>query len=399
MTDKLITALRARIPIVSATTTDPIHAREVLEFLLEGPVVPTPALDVDSQLKKLTSRYVLTHGFESSIEHAYLGLQQRERTAILINTDLESPLIYDTGTLPVPRQKLRQLLTERVEDPEAFLALTGGLTLRDTRDLLAMTAARDKALTPRGFSLSRQQYMPRTRGIEPVSTTLPYYLPNPDLDEWLDLNRPFFLDAEVDERLIPRGLLLAGEPGVGKTLGAKHLAAELGVPLYRLDVPGLMSKWLGDAESNLRRALAQAEQESPCVLLMDEIEKAFAGAGKDHETTGRILGYLLWWLQEHESRVLSVMTTNDMQALPTELYRPGRIDSFLVLTGLGLDEAGDMAGSLLKTFHLEPLLHTAAWSKAFERLKDLDAEHSDGIAHAQVTQAVFHAVKSLSQAI
>jgi SpoVK/Ycf46/Vps4 family AAA+-type ATPase len=118
-------------------------------------------------------------------------------------------------------------------------------------------------------------------------------------------------------------------PGCGKSLTAKAAAHLFGLPLLRLDVGRLMGRYVGDSEGNMRRALALAESVSPCVLWIDELEKAFAGlssGGSGSEVTSRLFGFFLTWMQEKSGAVFVIATANDITALPPELLRRGRFD-------------------------------------------------------------------------
>ncbi|MEA1969770.1 MAG: AAA family ATPase [Thermodesulfobacteriota bacterium] len=127
----------------------------------------------------------------------------------------------------------------------------------------------------------------------------------------------------------PKGILIAGMPGCGKSLTSKVVAQLFNVPLLRLDVGKLLGKYVGESEQNLRYAISTAEAVSPCVLWIDELEKAFAGIGSEgsgSEVTTRMFGHLLTWLQEKESAVYVVATSNDISRLPPEFMRKGRFD-------------------------------------------------------------------------
>ncbi|NMA43141.1 MAG: AAA family ATPase [Oligosphaeraceae bacterium] len=128
---------------------------------------------------------------------------------------------------------------------------------------------------------------------------------------------------------IPKGILIVGMPGCGKSLTAKASATLFNAPLLRLDVGKLLGKYVGESEDNLRRAIAVAEAATPCVLWIDEIEKAFAGVGKDESgggVTTRLFGYFLTWMQEKDSTVYVVATANDIENIPPEFLRRGRFD-------------------------------------------------------------------------
>lgn len=134
------------------------------------------------------------------------------------------------------------------------------------------------------------------------------------------------MKAGVD---IPKGLMMVGMPGCGKSLAAKATAKLFNVPLLRLDIGKLFGKYVGESEDNMRRALKTAEAVSPCILWVDEIEKAFSGigdSGSGNSVTTRLFGTFLTWMQEKESTVFVVATANDISSLPPELLRKGRFD-------------------------------------------------------------------------
>ncbi|MDY0005890.1 MAG: AAA family ATPase [Spongiibacteraceae bacterium] len=146
------------------------------------------------------------------------------------------------------------------------------------------------------------------------------------LKDWLALRRNAFLSAARDAADYPRGVLLTGAQGAGKSMAARAVAGLWQVPLLRLDVAGLYNKFIGETERQLREALALAERMAPCVLWLDEIEKALATGGGDDGTSRRVLGALLTWLAEHRARVFVVATANEVASLPPELLRKGRFD-------------------------------------------------------------------------
>ena len=126
---------------------------------------------------------------------------------------------------------------------------------------------------------------------------------------------------------MPKGVLIAGIPGCGKSLAAKVTAHLFEVPLLKLDMGKIMGKYLGESETNMRKAIKLAETISPCVLWVDELEKAFAGTdGSGHEVTMRLFANFLTWLQEKTSPVFVVATANDISKMPPELLRKGRFD-------------------------------------------------------------------------
>jgi len=150
------------------------------------------------------------------------------------------------------------------------------------------------------------------------------------LKKWLRTrSNAFGSEAEAFGLTPPRGVLMLGVQGAGKSLCAKAIATAWHQPLLRLDPGALYNSFIGESEANLRRVLRQAEAMSPVVLWVDEIEKGFASAASQSTDGGlskRLFGTLLTWMQEHEAAVFLVATANDIEALPPELLRKGRFD-------------------------------------------------------------------------
>jgi SpoVK/Ycf46/Vps4 family AAA+-type ATPase len=147
------------------------------------------------------------------------------------------------------------------------------------------------------------------------------------LKRWIEQRRSVFVSGNAPPGLDPpKGVLLLGVQGCGKSMLAKATAAGFGVPLLRLDFGTLYDKYHGETEKNLREALASAEQLAPCVLWIDEIEKGLATGGEDGGVSRRVLGYLLTWMAERKAPVFLVATANQVQELPAELLRKGRFD-------------------------------------------------------------------------
>jgi hypothetical protein len=133
-------------------------------------------------------------------------------------------------------------------------------------------------------------------------------------------------DGSAPELDVPKGVLLLGVQGCGKSLAARASAGILNVPLLRFDCAALYDKYIGESERNLRESLATADLMAPCVLWIDEIEKGFSSGDSDGGAARRVLGGLLTWLAEKQTRVFVVATANDIEELPPELIRKGRFD-------------------------------------------------------------------------
>ena len=147
------------------------------------------------------------------------------------------------------------------------------------------------------------------------------------LKNWLSQRKTAFGNrTEIPQLDPPKGILLIGVQGCGKSLAAKATAGIFGVPLLRLDFATLYNKYHGETERNLRESLNAAEVMAPCVLWIDEIEKGLAGRGGETGTSQRVLGTFLTWMSENRGQVFVVATANDISSMPPELVRKGRFD-------------------------------------------------------------------------
>lgn len=203
-----------------------------------------------------------------------------------------------------------------------------------------------------------------------------------NLKSWLRKRRDIFKDQARDFGLTaPRGVLMLGVQGAGKSLCAKAIAAGWQLPLLRMDPGALYNSYIGQSEQNLRKAFRQTEQMSPVILWIDEIEKAFASASSQSSDGGlskRMFGSLLTWMQDHKEPVFIVATANDIEALPPELLRKGRFDEIFFV---GLPKL--KARKQIFSIHLK------------KRKRDLDkydlaalAKATDGFSGAEIEQAV-----------
>lgn len=155
------------------------------------------------------------------------------------------------------------------------------------------------------------------------------------LKNWLNEKKKIFFasDEALKERDLttPKGILLAGVPGCGKSLSAKMVAKEWKLPLFRFDIGTVYDKWVGESEKKMKEALRFIDNVSPCVVWVDEIEKALSVSDSGNDTGKRVLGQFLFWLQESKSRVFLVATANDISLLPFELFRKGRFSEIFFI--------------------------------------------------------------------
>ena len=152
-----------------------------------------------------------------------------------------------------------------------------------------------------------------------------------NLKEWLESKNKLMTPSkkeQMKQRGIkpPRGILIMGVPGCGKSLCAKAISLKWKLPLYLLDFATVQGRYVGQSEQQLKEALEAAEHISPCILWIDEIEKGLAGTGDSNGITNRMIGQFLFWLQECDKEVFVVATANSIEKLPAELVRKGRFD-------------------------------------------------------------------------
>ncbi|HLU12670.1 MAG TPA: AAA family ATPase [Arenimonas sp.] len=207
------------------------------------------------------------------------------------------------------------------------------------------------------------------------------------LKAWVRQRRAAFTADSLPPGLDPpKGILLLGVQGCGKSLAAKAVAGGFQVPLVRLDFGTLYNKYHGETEKNLREALASAEQLAPCVLWIDELEKGLAASGssEDGGVSRRVLGYFLTWMAERKSKVFLVATANAVHDLPPELLRKGRFDEIFFVD---LPDHG--ARAEIFRLHLEK--RQVAWE---EFSLDTLAEAADGFSGAEIEQAIVGALYS-----
>ena len=205
------------------------------------------------------------------------------------------------------------------------------------------------------------------------------------LKRWLVQRKDAFLAKPEAAHLdAPKGLLLIGVQGCGKSLAAKAIAGVFSLPLLRLDFGALYNKFHGETEKNLRESLSTADVMSPCVLWIDEIEKGIAGRGGETGTSQRVLATFLTWLAEKTSRVFVVATANEIQDLPPELARKGRFDEIFFV-----DLPDPRTRQEILRIHLQ---------KRGEDVEGFDvarlAESADGFSGAEIEQAVVGALYS-----
>ena len=378
--------LKARIPIISVRTTERARALELLRGILAGLNIPGFVHTLSQGMRDLvTNRSVnedrSVHG---ALDFASQQISQRQnltfvltevadieddtptarqfQDVVMLATEKGGCLVVITSkpvwsqlqrlgmtiTLDVPTEdEMRQIIQESIspyrgqipvewtgdEEREAA-AILAGISRIEAENVIATLLAKGAIKKSDLGELvhAKDRIFSDISGIERVK------LNGFDLSvgglaglkAWLERERPL-LTADLRERGIrpPRGCLLVGVPGCGKSLSAKAISASWNLPLYRLDLANIHGQYLGQSEGRLKDALSSADHVAPCVLWIDEIEKGLAGAAQgasDGGTSTRLVGHFLFWLQEARSRVFVVATANDVSRLPPELLRRGRFD-------------------------------------------------------------------------
>ncbi len=263
-----------------------------------------------------------------------------------------------------------------------------GLALEDARQLARKAIFNDGAITDSDLErVMRQKFQLMNRG-----GVLSYEYDLVDFDDiagltrlkqWL-MERKRVLEGDAASLGLdpPKGVLLLGVQGCGKSLAAKAVASGFGMPLLRLDFGALYNKYHGETERNLRESLAGASVMAPCVLWIDEIEKGISVSDSDSGTSKRVLGTLLTWMAEREDPVFLVATANDIEALPPELVRKGRFDEIFFVDLPKPDVRARIFEIHLKKRKLDPAEF------------DLDAlaEAAEGFSGAEIEQAVVSAL-------
>ncbi|MCW5940139.1 MAG: AAA family ATPase [Fimbriimonadaceae bacterium] len=231
------------------------------------------------------------------------------------------------------------------DEKELIVRSAQGLTADEIESALARSLVETK-------SLNVEQIIEEKKQIVRKSGMLQFYPADNNLDdigghdllkEWLKRRSKSFTDAAREFGIpYPKGVLLLGVQGCGKSLVAKAVSAAYSLPMLKMDVGRVFGSLVGQSEDNMRRAIRIAESLAPCILWIDELEKGFAGMGSsgvsDSGTTARVFATFLTWMQEKTKPVFLVATANDVSALPPELLRKGRFDEIFFIDLPDLDE-------------------------------------------------------------
>ncbi|NEQ51042.1 MAG: AAA family ATPase, partial [Leptolyngbya sp. SIO3F4] len=281
------------------------------------------------------------------------------------------------------------------EEMRTLVHTTQGMTVNQTKKVIAYAALEDGQLTAEdiGRVLERKMQIIRETGLLdyiPIEKNTAELGGFDGLKHWLTRARMGFSpQAQALNLTPPKGILIVGIQGCGKSLAAKTIARQWQMPLLKLDAGRLYDKYIGGSEKNFRQAVSLAEKMAPAVLWIDEIEKTMGGA-QSADTDGglsrRLFGSFLTWLQEKSQEVFVVATANDISQLPPELLRKGRFDEIFFV-----DLPDDQDRATILTIHLKRHHQNPA---AFEMTELIKA--TEGFSGAEIQQII---VSSLYQSI
>lgn len=386
---------------------DQDETRDPVQALLAIGKLPNPALVLLKDFHHALEQPVVVR----ALRELGVKLKSAFTTVLLIGPTLKLPdeLEKDVSVIDVPlptRDDLMQLLRDiarvvtkskravvelTVEQAESLVGAAHGLTLSEAENAFAKAIAQDNRLdgTDLRLILDEKSQVIRKSGL------LEYYATDQSLSDvgglvhlkrWLDRRRQAFSESARKFGLPePKGLLLLGVQGCGKSLTAKAIATSWKMPLVRLDMGRIYSGLIGSSEENLRKAIRVVESLAPVVLWVDEIEKGLAGAsggGNDTGVSARVFGTLLTWLQEKTAPVFVVATANRIDGLPPELLRKGRFDEIFFIDLPSDRERKDILDIQLKRRGRNPALYP---------LEDL-AVQTESFSGAEIEQVVVSAL-------
>ncbi|WP_307828457.1 AAA family ATPase [Antrihabitans sp. YC2-6] len=333
------------------------------------------------------------------------------RTLVLVGPVLRIPAELEKDTtvvdFPLPREdEIRELLDGMIVENTGSVAImiddqgrdrltkaAQGLTLAEAENAFARAMVADGRLTADDVELvlaEKAQTIRKSGLLEIVRT--PVALADvgglDTLKAWLVKRQDSWLEEAARYGLpAPKGVLITGVPGCGKSMTAKAVASAWGLPLIRMDIGKVFAGLVGASEHNMRASIATAEASAPCIMWIDEIEKGFAGAGSagDTGTSARVFGTFLTWMQEKTAPVFVIATANNIDRLPPEFLRKGRFDEIFFV-----DLPTPAEREEIWRLHLDRRVRSgpAAGLKVTEVLLEDLATASSEFSGAEIEQAV-----------
>ena len=327
---------------------------------------------------------------------------RRDRTLLFVSPSLDLPpeLARMSARLAMPgitADRVRTLLKEELDrwqrDTRRSLRIDRDILPLLVHQLAGLGEEEAKRLIRQAINVDGELNLGDVKRIarfkqDQQASALEMELPDVSLEDvggfarlktWARQRRAVFQNPALAPGLpVPKGIVLLGVQGAGKSLVAKAIAGSWKVPLLRLDFAGLYNKYIGETEKNLRQALDEASRMAPCLLWMDEIEKGISAGDADDGVSQRILGTLLTWMSERDDPVFVVATANDISRLPPELLRKGRFDELFFVDLPTAQVREIIFGLHLKKRGFDP----AEFGRA--RLVEL----SEGFSGAEIEQAI-----------
>ena len=350
---------------------DPLHVRQLKELAMSFDkgrskiVLVSHEIETPDEFRKLSIRFELDTPDESELAEIV-----REEAINYTNNNKGKQVQFN--------EKAIELLMRNVR----------GLSFADARRLIHAAIADDGAITESDIpEVMRSKYrllnLDGVLSCEAETSSFADLAGMNKLKQWLMQREKFFHQSvKMPGMDSPSGILLLGVQGCGKSVAAKAVAGVWNIPLLRLDIGRLYNKYYGETERNIRKALQTAEVMAPCVLWIDELEKGIATNDNDDGTSQRLLGTMLTWMAENTHPVFIVATSNNIDRLPPELIRKGRLDEIFFVDL----PTREIRREILK-IHLD--------KRKLDKSKlDIDAlaQLTDGFSGAEIEQLVVSAV-------
>lgn len=376
---------------------------------------PMQALDEVTVISKEQSALFVLRDFHDFIQDAAIKRKMRNLTKLL--RGMQRNIILVSPILKIPQEltddiyildflypsfeeidgALSKMLGDKMPEKgikETLIKACLGLTMTRIRSIILKTVARYKCVDERAIPMvlaEKKQYIRQKEVLEffPAIENIGDIGGLDELKDWLRKRGSAFTEVAKKYGLPnPKGVLLLGIPGTGKSLSVKVLGNLWGMPLLRLDVGGLFGSLVGESEARIRDAIHLAEAMSPCILWIDELDKAFAGIGSgftgDSGVSARIFGTLITWMQEKTSPVFVAATANNKDVLPPELLRKGRFDEIFFVDLPNTEERKEIFKVHIKKRGRE------------DRIKEFDIDRlsavSEGFNGAEIEQAIIDAM-------
>ncbi len=352
-----------------------------LHPIAEQPVIVRRLRDITNQLKESRKTLVILSPllrFPTELEKEITVLDYALPTLEELNQSLER-VIRSAREISGVRLSLDE------EQREKVINAAQGLTCTEAENVFAKSLVMTRSLDLDVIIAEKKQIIRRSQILEyfEAAESLSYVGGMSLLKEWLDKRALSFSEKARHFGLPePKGLLLLGVQGAGKSLIAKAIASQWQLPLLRMDLGSMFSELVGSSEHNMRTALRLAESVSPCLLWLDELEKGLAGIASSHlsdaGTTARVFASFLTWMQEKTAPVFVVATSNDISILPPEALRKGRFDEIFFIDLPSPEERREIFAIHLARRGRDPLGFNL----------DHLARQSEGFSGAEIEQAV-----------